>query len=82
MGRIVKSEPSLLLYRGRFLVESLRKERVTEEEVLSAIRAGGHARVEEVEAVVLETDGSFTVVESNGERHATALAVIRRPRDT
>jgi len=42
----VKSEPSLLLYRGRFLHETLRRERVTEEEVRSAIRQGGHGALE------------------------------------
>ncbi len=42
----VKSEPSLLLYRGRFLHEALRRERVTEGEIRSAVRQGGHGTLE------------------------------------
>lgn len=79
VSRIVKSEPSLLLYRGRFLSERMRKERVTEEEVRSAVRAGGHASVEAVEAVVLETDGTFTVVTPPRDGRASALSGVKGP---
>jgi uncharacterized membrane protein YcaP (DUF421 family) len=34
------------------------------EEIYTAVRASGHASLAEVEAVVLETDGSVSVVES------------------
>ena len=59
---LIKSEPALLLYRGRFLEGAMRRERLAQVEVLAAIRNQGIAGVEEVEAVVLETDGSFSVV--------------------
>jgi uncharacterized membrane protein YcaP (DUF421 family) len=40
----------------------MRNERVTEEEILAAIRAQGIADPSSVDAVVLETDGTFSVV--------------------
>jgi uncharacterized membrane protein YcaP (DUF421 family) len=61
---LVKSEPSLLLHQGRFLPTAMRRERVTESEVQAAIRSEGIARVEDVTAVVLETDGTFSVIKS------------------
>lgn len=70
--RLVKSEPTLLLYQGRMLTEALRKERVVEGEVRSAIRAQGIASVDAVEAVVLETDGTFSVM-SRTDARLTAL---------
>lgn len=79
VGRLVKSEPRMLLYRGEFLRGAMRVERVTEEEVRAAVRAQGIAAVGEVEAVVLETDGSFSVVKSEGEGgQATSLAGVSR----
>ncbi len=39
----------------------LKKERVTEEEVAAAVRGKGQS-LESVEAVILETDGSFSVL--------------------
>lgn len=70
--RLVKAEPTLLLYQGSFLPEQLRRSRVLEDEVYAAIREQGIAALSGVEAVVLETDGSFAVV-SRTEGPATAL---------
>lgn len=44
------------------LQDQLKRQRVTEEEVQVAVRAGGGARVQDVDAVVLETDGQFTIL--------------------
>ncbi|QJW91531.1 DUF421 domain-containing protein [Spirosoma taeanense] len=74
----VKSEPTLLFHQGEYLRMSMRRERVTEDEVLSAIRSSGGARPETVTAVVLETDGSFTVIQSNDSARATSLQNVQR----
>ncbi|MFO7664442.1 MAG: DUF421 domain-containing protein [Chloroflexota bacterium] len=68
--RLVKAEPTLLLYKGEMLLDTMKRERVTEEEVLAAVRGGGVADVEDVEAVILETDGSFSILEK-GDGPAT-----------
>jgi uncharacterized membrane protein YcaP (DUF421 family) len=60
--RLVTGEPSLLLYQGEILPTALRRSRVTPDEVAAAVRSAGLARPEEAGAVVLETDGSFSVV--------------------
>ncbi|MYZ48798.1 DUF421 domain-containing protein [Propylenella binzhouense] len=59
---LVKSEPRLLLSDGRYLEGAMREERVVQEEVLAAIRSSGFSDPGEVAAVVLETDGSFSVI--------------------
>lgn len=71
--KIVKSEPRLLFHQGEFLDSALKYERVTREEVISAIRAQGYPLLDHVEAVVLETDGSFTVLCLAQGQRATAL---------
>jgi uncharacterized membrane protein YcaP (DUF421 family) len=59
---IIKSEPTLLLHRGEYLRSSMRSERVTEDEIRAAIRMQGKSGPDGIAAVVLETDGSFTVI--------------------
>jgi len=59
--RIINGEPALLLSRGKFIQRALKKERVTEEEVRAAIRTKGVSRVEDVDAVILENDGTLSV---------------------
>ena len=58
----VKSSPRLLVYRGEFLEDNIRDERLTKSEVLAALREKGLTQVDEAEAVVLETDASFSVI--------------------
>lgn len=62
VSRLVKAEPTLLYYQGAFLRDQMRRERVVEAEVLQAIRVHGAAAAAEVEAVILETDGTFSVI--------------------
>lgn len=66
VSHLVKSEPTLLLFNGRMLPEQMRRARVVEAEVRAAIRQQGIAAIEDVAAVVLETDGTFAVVKSSG----------------
>lgn len=80
--RLVTGEPSLLLHRGELLRRSLRRERVTEDEVRAALRSAGLRALDEAEAVVLETDGSFSVVRRGareGDRPSTLEGVQRPP---
>ncbi|MBA2443439.1 MAG: DUF421 domain-containing protein [Rubrobacter sp.] len=72
----VKAEPTLLVHRGQFLRGAMRQERVTEEEIQAALRAQGIAAAEDVEAVVLETDSSFSVVRSPQTESRSALANV------
>jgi uncharacterized membrane protein YcaP (DUF421 family) len=59
---IINGEPALLLHRGCFLRDVMRRERVTEEEIRAAVRNQGLAIIDDVESIVLETDGTFSVV--------------------
>ncbi|AJY51696.1 MULTISPECIES: YetF domain-containing protein [Halomonadaceae] len=78
--RLVTGEPLMLLYQGEFLLTSLRKARVTQDEVLSAIRSSGLSDVADVEAVVIETDGSLSVVKRHAESSHSSLEGVRGPR--
>lgn len=74
--RGVKAQPQLLLFQGEFQRDALRKERVTERELRAALRGQGITAVEDVEAVVLETDGSFSIIKQRGTS-TSALADVR-----
>lgn len=59
---IVKSRPTVLFDSGLFLEPALRAQRVTHSEIRAAVRSAGCGALEDVSAVVLETDGSFSVI--------------------
>ena len=60
--RFIKSEPQMLYYKGEFLKEKINKERVLEVEILQAARSSGIDSMDQVETVVLETDGNISVI--------------------
>ena len=57
----VRSEPTLLARNGAFCQRTMRRERLTEDEVLSAVRANGGEGIEAVKSLILESDGSISV---------------------
>jgi uncharacterized membrane protein YcaP (DUF421 family) len=70
---LVRSQPRLLLRDGEFDRAALGRERVTEGEALAAIRKEGVGRVADVAALVLETDGSFSVIRADEQAPLTSL---------
>lgn len=77
--RLVTGEPLMLFYQGEFLLTSLRQARVTQDEVRSAIRSSGCEDMLEVGAVVLETDGSLSVVKRSSESSHSSLEGVSGP---
>lgn len=62
-AKTVRSEPALLVRDGALCEAAMRRERVTEDEVMSAVRSSGGGRdLSAVEAVVLESDGTISVI--------------------
>ncbi|WP_417786891.1 DUF421 domain-containing protein [Stutzerimonas xanthomarina] len=77
--KLVTGEPALLLYQGQMLSSAMRVARVTEDEVRSAIRSSGLSAIDEVEAVVLETDGSFSVTKKGSGDSRSSLSGVMTP---
>ncbi|MEL7242771.1 MAG: YetF domain-containing protein [Cyanobacteria bacterium J06573_2] len=73
----IKAEPTSLLFQGEFQKNAMRHQRVTEGEVLAALREHGMAALDDAEAVILETDGSFSVIKKIKGSSASALIDVR-----
>lgn len=63
---LVKAEPTLVAHEGQFLDDALRRERVTREEVEAALRSSGMSDISQAKSVILETDGSISVIGKGG----------------
>lgn len=58
----IRSEPALLARKGQFCSDAMKRERITEDEALSAVRAAGGKDITQVESLILESDGTLSVV--------------------
>jgi len=77
---LIKAQPALLVHRGEWQEAAMRRERVTREEVLAALRGQGATGLDDTTAVVIETDGSLSVLSgpAPGEG-ASSLANVAQP---
>lgn len=76
--RLIKSEPRMLYHNGRFLKKPMENERVLKEEILQAARNQGIGSLDEIGTVVLETNGSFSILRSSPEREPETLENVRK----
>ena len=62
LGGAVDNQPVLLMSRGRFAEDGLRRTRVSRHEVYAQLRLAGVTRLEDVQVVVMETTGDMSVL--------------------
>ncbi len=60
--KVVTARPTLLVSQGLFHDDALRRQRVGVDEIRQAVRSSGNGDVSQVAAVVLESDGSLSVI--------------------
>lgn len=72
VSKAVKTAPTVVLREGQLLHEALKRVRITEDEVRSAVRQHGHGSLAAIDLAVLETDGSLSVIAADkaGDRSA------------
>jgi len=60
--KLLEASPTMLIHDGRVLHDNLRRERLTVEDLLAALRRNGVADPHEVRFAVLEENGGVSVV--------------------
>lgn len=71
--RAIKTQPAILLENGKFLPAAMLEVRVTENEIRGAVRQHGIGGMELVALVVMETDGSLSVISHQQRGSSSAL---------
>ena len=70
-ARLVRAEPTLLVRNGECLPEAMRRQRVTRAELETVARTVRQKQLSEIGGIILESDGSFSVVDEEGvQRYA------------
>lgn len=75
---LTQSDASLVAYDGKPLDGPLREQRVSHEDLLAIVRESGAGSLDEVHAVILETNGRFAVIRRDEDReNASALQTVQ-----
>ncbi len=80
--RLLTSGPTLLLHDGVVLHDRMRAQRVSVEDLRQAVRGSGQGSLDGVAAVVLESDGSLSVVPRSAAGDRSALQDVAPPGET
>lgn len=78
--RALTARPSLLLWHGEVREDALRRHRVSLSELRQAVRSSGSGDLSRTGAVVLESDGTLSVVPASSLGDASALAGVPHAR--
>lgn len=60
--KLITGQPALLFYKGELLKNTMKKERITIEEIYMSARANGITNLNKIEVIILETTGDITVI--------------------
>ncbi|MFL6716988.1 MAG: DUF421 domain-containing protein [Burkholderiaceae bacterium] len=77
VNSVIKTAPTLLLRDGRMIAGAMRRVRITSDEIRTAVRQQGMGGLDQVAAVVLETDGSLSIIPSEKLGSGSALNSVR-----
>ena len=62
---VAQDTPTLLIHNGVLLRDNLRKEKLTEQELIANLRKQGVLEIGNVQQAILEVDGNISVVEKS-----------------
>ena len=76
-SKLVKTKPQLLFYQGEYLEDALDKNSISREEILQIVRSEGVGDLDKIGAIVLETNGRFSVIQQLKEDDRSVLKKIK-----
>lgn len=75
---LVDVEPALLYHHGQVNEPALKRHRLEIADLHSAVRENGMGSLDQAEAVVLQSDGTFAVISPQQVGDGSALSAVRR----
>ena len=75
--RVIAASPVAVARAGRLDHDALRRHRLTEAEVLQAARSAGYGDLDSVAVVVLETNGTISIISDDKLGRATTLEGVQ-----
>ena len=70
-GKIVEGNAVMLVYKGELLEAHMKKAKITEDELMEAVREHGVASVKNVDLAIMEVDGSISILSNQYQKRTT-----------
>lgn len=77
-SNLITAQPTLLYYQGSFLEKNMRKERIAKDDLLGTVRQNRISTLDEVEAIMLEANGSVSVLKKGSGHGFSAYEQLEK----
>lgn len=77
VNQLVDVRPTLLYHRGEIQHRALRTHRLRDRDLLAAVRENGMGSLDQAEAIILESDGAFSILSPAQMGDASAMAPVQ-----
>ena len=77
--RLLEAQPTLLIHNGRILQENMRRERITLDELLAALRRNGLVEPAQAHIAILEENGAISVIPRTADGEAARSSQAASP---
>jgi len=67
-GKIVQGDATMLIYQGKMLKTHMKNVKISEDELMEAVREHGVATVKDVDLAIMEVDGSISILSSKYQK--------------
>ncbi|HAH26129.1 MAG TPA: DUF421 domain-containing protein [Prolixibacteraceae bacterium] len=68
LSKFIQGEAIMLVYKGRMKIDNMHHTRITQDELMEAVREHGVNSIAEVDLAVLEVDGNISILSNNFNR--------------
>ncbi|MFD1887513.1 DUF421 domain-containing protein [Paenibacillus wenxiniae] len=80
--RALKADAQLLYYKGNYLRQAMRRSRISREDMYQTVRKQGESNMTNIQAVIMESDGSLSLIMNSGneqgEKPAEETEVMKK----
>lgn len=77
IGSFLLTRPTLLYYKGEFLIENMDKMRITKNDLSQQVRLKSGTVIENISAVVLESNGGLSIITKQNDNNVEKLEKYR-----
>jgi uncharacterized membrane protein YcaP (DUF421 family) len=67
-GKIVQGDATMLIYQGKMLKTHMKNVKISEDELMEAVREHGVATIKDVDLAIMEVDGSISILSSKYQK--------------
>jgi uncharacterized membrane protein YcaP (DUF421 family) len=78
-NKFLQGEPIMLVHEGKILKQHLEKVKISESELLAAIREHGVSDIRDVNIAILEIDGNISILTKNYQHHTKLVRKKKSP---